>query len=307
MAKLLLITDNFFISPAHVQKLVEAGYDVKRLDKAAATEEELIEALNGVSVYIIGGIEQVTDKVLDSTDALQAIIFTGVDYSKFVPGEKTAVAKGIKIFNAPGANAVAVAEFAVAVALAMQRQLFTISRNSDKKFVTTKSIEDSVVGVIGAGNIGKCIIDAVSAYKPKGQLYFNRSEKDVNAERSDLEQLVATADIIFLTLPASAGTVFDNSLISKIKTGALLVSISPNNLIDYHALLPRLEANEIRAAIDWPSPTEAFERLPLDVWLSFNSHSAYNTHAAIKNVNDSVTATAVDLLKSNNSSPGTLD
>ncbi len=121
-------------------------------------------------------------------------------------------------------------------------------------------------------------------------------KKDVNAERFELEQLVATADIIFLTLPANAGTVFDSSLISKIKTDALLVSISPNNLIDYQALLPRLEANEIRAAIDWPSPTEAFDELPLDVWLSFNSHSAYNTHAALTNVNDSVTATAIGLL-----------
>lgn len=297
MTKSLLITDSFFISDEHVQTLTNAGYSVKRLDKAAATEDELIDALKGVAVYIIGGTEQVTDKVLNSTGTLEAIIFTGVDYLKYIPGEKTANDKGIKIINSPGANAVAVSEFAVAVALAMERQLFTISRNGSKKFVTTKSIENSIIGVIGAGNIGKHIIDAVSAYKPRKQLYFNRSEKDVNAERSDLENLVVNADIIFLTLPSNAGIVFDSSLISKIKLGSLLVSISPNNLIDYQALLLRLEANEIRAAIDWPSPTESFDKLSLDVWLSFNSHSAYNTHAAITNVNDSVTTTAISLIQ----------
>ena len=213
-----------------------------------------------------------------------------------MPGEATATRKNIKILNAPGANAVAVAEFAVAVALAMQRQLFSISRNGDKEFVTTQSIEDSVIGVIGAGNIGARIIDAISVFNPQKQLYFNRSEKNVQAERTDLDSLVAAADVIFLTLPASAGKVFDNHLLSKVKPGALLVSISPNGLIDFDALLSKLQGGELRAAIDGPSPMQAFDSLSLDVWLSFNSHSAYNTHKAIANVNDSVTATAIALL-----------
>lgn len=296
MTKTLLITDSFFISHEHAQTLTDAGYVVRRLNKPAATEDELSAALQGVSVYIIGGVEQVTDKVLESTDCLETIIFSGVDYSKFVPGEATATRKNIKILNAPGANAVAVAEFAVAVALAMQRQLFSISRNGDKEFVTTQSIEDSVIGVIGAGNIGARIIDAISVFNPQKQLYFNRSEKNVQAERTDLDSLVAAADVIFLTLPASAGKVFDNHLLSKVKPGALLVSISPNGLIDFDALLSKLQRGELRAAIDGPSPMQAFDSLSLDVWLSFNSHSAYNTHKAIANVNDSVTATAIALL-----------
>lgn len=297
MTKQLLITDSFFISDNNVKALIDSGYEVKRLNKAAATEDELIDALKGVAVYIIGGLEQVTDKVLETTNSLEAILFPGVDYSKFVPGEQTAIRKNIKILNAPGANAAAVSEFAVAVALAMQRQLFSISRNGVEKFVTTKSIEDSVVGVIGAGNVGQSIIETIATFKPQNQLYYNRSDKNVRAQRCDLETLVSTANIIFLTLPAGAGTVFDSSLIAKMKMGSLLVSISPNNLIDYAALLQRLEANEIRAAIDWPSPTEAFNKLPLDTWLSFNSHCAYNTHKAVENVNDSVTATAISLIK----------
>ncbi len=54
--------------------------------------------------------------------------------------------------------------------------------------------------------------------------------------------------------------------------------------------------------MDWPSPISAFDELTLDVWLSFNSHSAYNTYAALTNVNDSdsVTATDIGLLSSNN-------
>jgi phosphoglycerate dehydrogenase-like enzyme len=297
MSKTLLITDSFFITPHNVLQLENAGYIVKRLDKTAASEEELIVALQGVSVYILGGVEQVTDHVLESIDSLEGIIFTGVDYSKFIPGEKTAISKGIKLLNAPGANAVAVAEFAVGVCLAMQRQLFSVSRNGDKKNITTKSVENSTVGIIGAGNIGEIIINAIDIFMPRSIQYYNRSEKSVHTTRTDLDNLVSTSDIIFLTLPMSAGTVFDKELISKIKNDALLVSISPNNLIDYDALLVRLKDGTIRAAIDWPSPTAEFDDLPLDVWLSFNSHSAYNTHTAVNAVNESVVATAISLLQ----------
>jgi phosphoglycerate dehydrogenase-like enzyme len=296
MTKKLLVTDTFFISQKYVDQLTNAGYEVIRLDKAAATEDELIEALKGISVYIIGGIEQVTDKVLETTTELETIIFTGVDYSKFVPGFATAEKKGISILNAPGANAVGVAEFAVGVALTMQRQLLTISRNGSSKFVTTRSIQGSTVGIIGMGNIGSIILKAVQVFDPEKVYYYNRSPKGVEAEQTSLENLVSTSDIIFLTLPASAGQVLDGELLSKVKKDSLLISISPNTLIDYDALLLKLASNEIRAAIDWPSPSEAFDGLSLDSWLSFNSHSAYNTHTALDSVNASVTQTAIGLL-----------
>jgi D-3-phosphoglycerate dehydrogenase len=296
MTKKLLVTDTFFLTQKYVDQLTDAGYEVVRLDKAAATEDELIEALKDISVYIIGGIEQVTDRVLESTSELKAIIFTGVDYSKFVPGVATAQKKGITILNAPGANAVGVAEFAVGVALTMQRQLLTLSRNGEAKYVTTRSVQGSTVGIIGMGNIGSIILKAVRVFDPEKVYYYNRSPKDVEAEQTDLETLVRTSDILFLTLPASAGQVFDADLLAKVKKDCLLISISPNTLIDYDALLEKLTNNEIRAAIDWPSPSPAFDSLSLDNWLSFNSHSAYNTHAALDSVNASVTHTAIDLL-----------
>lgn len=45
MTKTLLITDSFFISHEHAQTLTDAGYVVRRLNKPAATEDELSAAL----------------------------------------------------------------------------------------------------------------------------------------------------------------------------------------------------------------------------------------------------------------------
>ena len=109
MTKRLLATDSFFIKDENIAKLKEAGYEVIHLDVPAATEEELIEAIQDVSVYILGGIEQVTDEVINSANKLEAIIFCGVDYDKFIPGAALAESKGVKLYNAPGVTAVAVA------------------------------------------------------------------------------------------------------------------------------------------------------------------------------------------------------
>ncbi|MEK7625786.1 MAG: NAD(P)-dependent oxidoreductase [Patescibacteria group bacterium] len=297
MKKKILITDSFFVPEGHKERLRNAGYEVVHLDKVKASEAEIIKALEGVSVYIIGGIEEVNDKVIESTDMLETIIFTGVDYQKFVPGSVKAIEKGIKILNAPGANAVGVAEFAVGVALLMQRNLVSISRLGDKKNFTTGSLQDSVIGLIGAGNIGQTILDIVTPIQPKEVIYYNRSEKDVKARRVELDELLEKSDIIFLTLPMSAGEILDKENIAKLKKGSLLVSVSPYNLIDFDALLPRLKAGEVRCGVDWPSPSPEFDELSIDVWYSVNSHSAYNTKQAINKVSDSVTETAIGLLK----------
>ena len=58
----LLITDNLFIFQEHEEKLKEMGFEIERLDTPQATENELIEALQGKDAYILGGIEKVTEK-----------------------------------------------------------------------------------------------------------------------------------------------------------------------------------------------------------------------------------------------------
>ncbi len=55
--KSILITDSQFILPEHEEKLSEAGFEIERLNKPQATEEELIEALKGKDGYVLGGIE----------------------------------------------------------------------------------------------------------------------------------------------------------------------------------------------------------------------------------------------------------
>jgi phosphoglycerate dehydrogenase-like enzyme len=293
----ILVTDSLFIFDEHIKQLADAGYEVERLDTPIATSAQLIEALKGKVGYILGGLEMVTDEVLSSADSLRAIAFTGADYQAFIPGWKTAKEKGIMIADAPGANAYAVAEFALAAALSMQRNLYEIGRTGETKFESTRSFQGATIGVVGAGNIGSKIISMVNTFSPKEVLYYNRSKKDnTNATYSSLADVCAKSDVLFVAIPDSAGKVFDTETINSIKNDALFVCVSPA-VIDYEPLLARLQAGSLRAIVDCPTPSKAFEKLPLSVWFNPNDHSAYNTVIANKIASDMSVQSIINLLK----------
>ncbi len=296
----ILVTDTLFIGDKHVERIENAGYEVERLAKANATEDELIDALQGKVGYILGGIEKVTDKVIRSCPDLKAIAFTGADWQAIIPGWQVAKEKGIKITNAPGANSPAVAEFSIALALLMQRNLFEIGRNGDVSFQTTKTLHNAVIGVIGAGKIGSRIIKSAQSFSPSEVIYYSRTQKpeidEAGAEFVSKEELLKRSDVIFISAPGSAGTVLDKESITSIKDSSLVVHISPLNMIDFDALLERLKAGTIRAAIDWQAPNEEFLKLPDHIWYNTNNHSAYNTDSVIQLCSDMGTSSLLNML-----------
>ena len=76
---IILITDSLFIFPEHEEKIRTAGYKIERLNEVEAGEDELIKAVKGKVGYILGGIEKITDKVVEAGAELKVISFTGSD------------------------------------------------------------------------------------------------------------------------------------------------------------------------------------------------------------------------------------
>lgn len=301
MSKKILVTDTLFIRDQHLNQIKAAGYEVERLSKADATEDELIQALKGKVGYILGGIEKVTDKVIEASDQLKVISTTAVDWKALITGWEKAAEKGIKISNAPGANSPAVSEFALAMTLAMQRNLFEVGRTGDVQFATSESLQNATVGVVGAGNIGSKIIKMLTTFSPAKIKYHTRNRhpevEASGAEYTNLKKLLSSSDIIIIAVPGSAGTLLDKTAIDSLKDNALVVSISPRNVIDFDALLSRLQKGTLRAAIDWPAPNDEFKKLPLHVWFGTNNHTAYNTNEVVKACSDMATNSLLNLLE----------
>jgi phosphoglycerate dehydrogenase-like enzyme len=304
MKKTILITDSLFIFPEHEKMLREAGFEIERLDKPMATEEELVEAIKGKSGYILGGIEKVTDRVIEAGNELKAIVFTGSDWRHFIPGHALATQKGIAIANAPGANTYAVAEYTVALMMAMTRGIFELGRTGKVSFQVRPSLRELTVGIIGMGNIGTKVAHFLKGLETNEIIYNSRHhkpdvEKETGAIFTDLDTLLKTSDIVTLHFSKEAGDGFINAeKLAMMKDGALLVNCGFTGAVDKDALLAELQTGRLRAAHDDPLG-QGFEALPLNVWYGSNSHTAFNTHEANLKASDMATQSIINLLTKN--------
>ncbi len=298
--KSILITDSLFIQPEHEQKLKDAGFEIARLDKPEATEEELVEAIKGKHGYILGGIEKLTDRIIDAADQLEAIVFTGIGYKDFIPNHEYVTKKGIAIGNTPDAPTHAVAEWAVTMALAMNRNIFDLGRAGTKKFMTSKGIQNQKVGIIGLGRIGKEIASMLQAFKPESISYFSRNrhpdaENSLGLNYKDMNRLLSESDIIFLCVSKDAGKHFiGKNELHVMKRGALLVTFMAEGIIDDEALLEALSSGKIRIASD--HPIAGSDSIPMSICYPFNASSAFNTESELKLCSDIATETMINLL-----------
>lgn len=297
----ILVTDTLFIFPEHEQKLRDAGYEIERIPKSVIPEDELVRAIKGKAGYIMGGIEIVTDAVIDAANELKVISFTGVDYTDWIPGAAKATARGIAISTTPGANMFAVAEYTVAVILAMTRELFDLGRTGTAKFKTVRSLKELTVGVIGLGNIGAKVAQTLHDMGAKEVIYYSRNrktelEKSLGIRYVEMDELLKTSDIVTLHASKQAGAGYIGAReLGLMKDGALIVNCSFMGAINRDALYEELKSGRLRGAED-DAGDERLNALPLSVWYGSNAHTAYNTHEANRTASDMAVESLLNLL-----------
>ncbi len=302
----VLITDSLFILPEHEAKIKAAGYAIERLDKSEATEEELAKAIQGKVGYILGGTEKITENVLHTAPDLRAIVFTGTGWQAFIPAHDYATRYGIAIGAAPNLNAYAVAEWALAATLMRSRYMLELARGQHKIFMTTVSLKDQSVGIVGLGHVGESYVRMLYGLGVTNLQYYSRTRKPVLEHELSLmfvdkKELLKSCDVIFIALPIGAGDgYFDATCINSIKRGALLVTVSEPLLFDHDSLYTRLECGDIRAAFDENIQEPRFQNLPLNTWYTSNVSTAYNTAGTISDISESATDTLLNLLHSGN-------
>ncbi len=301
MSNTILVTDSLFIFKEHEEILKKAGYTIERLDKPEATEEELIKAIKGKVGYIIGGIEKTTDKVIAAADELKAIAFTGSDWKAFIPGHENATKKGIAISNTPGANSYSVAEFAMTLMFAMNRNIFELGRTGTKKFQTMHLLDELTVGIIGMGHVGTILAKNLKNQGAKRVVYYSKTRKpDVEKEGIEyleMNEVLKQSDVIFLLVPKSLGSDFIGAKELKLmKDGALLINVGSRALVNKNALFAELQSGRLRAAQEGRAD-ERFDALPTSVWFNTNESAAYNTVGANKMASDMAVKSILNMLK----------
>jgi len=231
-------------------------------------QQNVIEELKDADAGIID-IEPYGEDIFKEINTRCKILTRfGVGYDKV--DLKAASKYNIAIARTTGANTVGVAEMALTLMLAANRQLkknmsYVAEGNWVKK--VTHEITGSTVGIVGFGAIGQYVAKLLKgfdcnliAYDP----YPNHKvAEELGVKMVSLEELFKTADTVTVHVPYTPEThnLINLELMKTMKPSAVIVNTARGNIINEADLYEALSKNIIAGAgLD----VFAVEPLPLD-------------------------------------------
>jgi gluconate 2-dehydrogenase len=243
-------------SPSEAAMLTDRGFEVE-FAPGDLSEHQLIDALQGKEAYILGGIEKVTAAVLAQAKSLRVVAFLGVGYQAHIDASAAAT-YGIAVTNAPGANALSVAEFAVGLLLDAVRGLtHAICEAKSGRAIENPSwtLRDKVIGIVGLGTIGTQVARIAAQGFAMKVVYHSRTRKphletEFDAQYVGLADLLSVADVITVHVPFSLDTtgMIGDAELATVKPTAVLINTSRPELVDAPALYRALRDNRLAAA-----------------------------------------------------------
>jgi Phosphoglycerate dehydrogenase and related dehydrogenases len=227
----------------------------------------LIDDLEGMDVLCATSRLQVTAEVIAASD-LQVIgkLGTGIDNVDL----EAAAAAGIPVTYTPGLNAMAVAEHALGLALAVLRQtpvLEQILADGHWRDATPLGTElvGKTVGIIGFGNIGQRFAGLLAGFHTDLLVYdpYIRPEDTqvVGARQVDLDTLLQDSDLVSVHAALTPETrgMLDAAAFAQMAPAAVVVNTARGPIIDEAALIDAIDAGTIAGA-----GLDVFASEPLD-------------------------------------------
>ena len=243
----VLISDK--MSPRAAEVFRDRGVEVD--EKPGLTPEALAEIIGQYDGLAIRSSTTVTPAILDAAKGqLKVIGRAGIGVDNI--DQEAATAQGVCVMNTPFGNSITTAEHAIAMMMALARQIPAADRSThagkwEKNRFMGVELYGKVLGVIGCGNIGAIVCDRAIGLKMRVVAYdpYLTEERavDLGVERVDLDELLARADFITLHTPLNDATrgIINAENIAKMKTGVRIVNCARGGL---------LVEEDLRAAID---------------------------------------------------------
>jgi phosphoglycerate dehydrogenase-like enzyme len=237
------------------------------------TEDEIISACRGVDFLLVPAANPpITVRVLENIPSIRMIQSSGTGYDKV--DVESAARLHIPVANSPGHNVTTVAEFTVALVVALQRHFVLADKeikaghysNVREHFFESGLVEvsDARLGLLGFGMIGRKVARLARSLGAKVS-YFDvvrapdAVEKELDVTFRPLDGLLSSCDILSLHLPLTKQTrgIIGSREFSLMPQGALFINTSRGELVDPMALAGALETGHLGgAAIDtlYPEP-----------------------------------------------------
>ena len=269
----VLVADKF--EQSGIDGLEAAGCEV--VSDPDLKDEALRDAIaaTAADVLVVRGTK-VTAAMLDAGQ-LALIVRAGAGYNTI--DVAAASARGIYVSNCPGKNAIAVAELAFALILALDRRVpesvaeLRAGKWNKKEYAKAQGLFGKTIGLLGVGRIGQEMIRRAAGFGLNVVLWSRRFDgqerplTDQEARELDVETalrqvavevlptpqaVAARADILSVHLALDAATrgIIGADLLSRLKPGAIFINTARGEVVDEAALAAAVRDRGLRAGLD---------------------------------------------------------
>ncbi|MGD9877041.1 phosphoglycerate dehydrogenase [Desulfococcus sp.] len=300
----VLVSDN--LGEIGIQMLQKAnGIDVDV--KTGLAPEELKSIIGDYDALVIRSATKVTEDLLQAAGRLKVVGRAGIGLDNV--DIAAASKRGVVVMNTPTGNVVTTAEHAIAMMLALSRNIprgtATLKAGKwDKKKLQGREIFNKVIGVVGFGKIGSIVADRARGLKMQVVVHDpfvtpERIEKD-GFEAVSLDELYRRSDYITVHVPKLKDTIgfINRDAFDKMKDGVMLVNCARGGIVNEADLYDAMKSGKVAGAALDVFETEPPENSPLFELENFicTPHLGASTKEAQTNVAVAIAQQIIDYL-----------
>ena len=255
-------TFDTFFDRSNIELANSLGETLWHPSEDRITAEGVASRIHDCENYVtLWGSPRLDSEILKNAPNLKLLTHLGGTVVPFVSEELWE--RGIKVISANDYFAESVAEGTLAYILCALRDIPKYSRElkEQKKWKTslsyTSGLMGKTVGIVSYGTIAKKLVRILSQFKVNIMVYDIKPLPEQDVRRyglieASLETIFTECDIISLHTPLFDATyhLIDESLLKKIKSGALFVNTSRGGVVDQKALEKELFSGRFSAVLD---------------------------------------------------------
>jgi D-3-phosphoglycerate dehydrogenase len=248
-APIVLVAEE--LSPAAIAQL-EPRFEVRHTD--GADRAALLAALADAEAVIIRSATRIDAEALAHAPKLRVVARAGVGLDNV--DVEAATEAGVMVVNAPTSNIVSAAEHAIALLLAVARNVPQAAASLragewNRPAFTGVELSGKVAGVLGLGRIGALVAQRLEAFGMHVIAYdpyvpASRAAQ-LRVRLAGLDELLTGSDFITVHLPKNpetAGLLGDREL-RLVKPSVRIVNAARGGIVDEHALALALKEGRV--------------------------------------------------------------
>jgi phosphoglycerate dehydrogenase-like enzyme len=280
----ILLPDTVFADDHALERETAKGFEVEIKHAARAAELDLAVLAAADAIVVQHRVVYDAD-VAAAAKSCRILVRAGAGYDNVDVAVWSA--RGIPVCNVPDYGISDIADHTIGLMLTLARGLHVYPRRVETTPTapwlpfplppTVRRLRGAELLIVGLGAVGRAVAERAKALD-MGVTYFDPNvavPPSGLTRASDLDAVLATADVVTLHVPLTAATrhLIDARRIERMKAGALLINTARGGIIDPAALYQGLRSGHVGGA-------------GIDVWATEPPAVADPLFAALSNDED---------------------